>query len=126
MNKADRLTRTKEAAAAPSPPLYLEAAEISLSIVTLDGEEHHMRMAAAGSIKQLCESISAQTGQQYFRLFTDEGVDLLKGFDVENTSVAAAGIANTALTIVDEGLDELQVKFQLLLRASLKMKRHEK
>jgi hypothetical protein len=96
--------------------------EFCFEVVGLDGETHSISAAADCTLNDMSHTIRSVCGKSTFRLLADQG-DLFERFDPEQC-VGLLGLENgSSVTLVDEGLDDIQVRFLMLMRASTSMKR---
>jgi hypothetical protein len=83
--------------------------KLQLAVVALDGTTHELSTTSATTVGHFVKQIREETGNTFFRLFLDEGIDVCKRYD-DNALLSQTAInADSSLTIVDEGLDEMQV-----------------
>jgi hypothetical protein len=97
--------------------------QLHFEVKSLDGETHSISVDVGCSLNGLSCAIRSVSGKYSFRLYTDAGDDLFKRFDPDHC-VGFMGLENgSSLTMVDEGLDDVQVRFLMLMKASTSVKR---
>lgn len=83
--------------------------KLQLAVVALDGTTHELSTTSATTLGNFVKQIREETGNTFFRLFLDEGIDVCERYD-DSTLLSQTAIgADSSLTIVDEALDEMQV-----------------